>query len=224
MPGELCRYYIAELVSVLEFMHSKQIVHRDLKPENILLNKNYHLKVVSLSNSTNLNQTDFGDSRQMNDEPEEEVIVADDDDRNSLFGDDEARGNRKSFVGTALYISPEMLLQNTFYPASDLWALGCIIYQLHLGVTPFTGSVDYEVFEKIQKRKISFPKELDKETIDIIDKLLQLNHEARLGAGEPGSKNDYAALKRHPYFKGIDFATLDKKLPPLAAERFSAYF
>jgi len=39
-----------------------------------------------------------------------------------------------------------MLQENKFYPASDLWALGCIIYQMRVGVTPFMGSVDYEVF------------------------------------------------------------------------------
>jgi serine/threonine protein kinase len=46
-PPELARFYAAEIVSALEFMHSKRIVHRDLKPENILLDKNYHIKVVS---------------------------------------------------------------------------------------------------------------------------------------------------------------------------------
>lgn len=64
-----------------------------------------------------------------------------------MFGEEtEQRQQRKSFVGTALYISPEMLHENKFYPASDLWALGCIIYQMRVGVTPFMGSVDYEVF------------------------------------------------------------------------------
>jgi serine/threonine protein kinase len=37
----------------------------------------------------------------------------------------EARG---TFVGTPLYVSPEMLEDNVALPASDLWALGCIIY------------------------------------------------------------------------------------------------
>lgn len=77
-----------------------------------------------------------------------EEEIAEDDNRNSLFGDEseQRQGGRKSFVGTALYISPEMLQENKFYPASDLWALGCIIYQMRVGVTPFMGSVDYEVF------------------------------------------------------------------------------
>lgn len=43
---KLAQFYVAELVSVLEYMHSKGVVHRDLKPENILLSKDYHLKLV----------------------------------------------------------------------------------------------------------------------------------------------------------------------------------
>lgn len=47
LPAALARFYTAEMVSGLEFMHSKRVVHRDLKPENILLDKNCHLKLVS---------------------------------------------------------------------------------------------------------------------------------------------------------------------------------
>ena len=43
------RFYAAEIVSALIYMHKKRIVHRDLKPENILLNSEYHLKIVSNS-------------------------------------------------------------------------------------------------------------------------------------------------------------------------------
>lgn len=48
MPVELVRYYVAEIVSSLEYMVSKGIIHRDLKPENILLAEDYHLKIVRL--------------------------------------------------------------------------------------------------------------------------------------------------------------------------------
>jgi serine/threonine protein kinase len=37
---------VAEIVSALEFIHSKGIAHRDLKPENILLDGTYHIKIV----------------------------------------------------------------------------------------------------------------------------------------------------------------------------------
>lgn len=46
LPIELVRFYTAELVSALEFIHSKGIAHRDLKPENIMIDGKYHLKIV----------------------------------------------------------------------------------------------------------------------------------------------------------------------------------
>lgn len=50
----LARYYAAEMVSALEYMHGKLVVHRDFKPENILLDKNSRLKLVSFNSLKNL--------------------------------------------------------------------------------------------------------------------------------------------------------------------------
>lgn len=51
------------------------------------------------------------------------------DDRNSLFQeDDQNKAPRGSFVGTPLYVAPEMLNENRSGPSNDMWALGCIIY------------------------------------------------------------------------------------------------
>lgn len=44
---------------------------------------------------------------------------------------------KSSFVGTAQYISPELLDQNMCGPQADLWALGCTAYELITGKTPF---------------------------------------------------------------------------------------
>jgi serine/threonine protein kinase len=48
MPLDLVRFYAAEIISALEYMHDKCIIHRDLKPENILISDNWHLKIVML--------------------------------------------------------------------------------------------------------------------------------------------------------------------------------
>ncbi len=50
LPADLVKFYTAEIVSALEFMHEKRIAHRDLKPENILLTKDFHCKLVSVNN------------------------------------------------------------------------------------------------------------------------------------------------------------------------------
>jgi serine/threonine protein kinase len=55
-------------------------------------------------------------------------------------GGDKARG---TFVGTPLYVSPEMLNANQSGPYTDLWALGCILYQCLTGDVPFRANFDY---------------------------------------------------------------------------------
>ena len=60
--------------------------------------------------------------------------------------------------------------------------------------------------------------------VDIINKLLQLDPRHRLGAGENGTDNDYEALKRHPFFSGINFDTLKETSPPIPRDRFMRYF
>jgi 3-phosphoinositide dependent protein kinase-1 len=64
------------------------------------------------------------------------------------FGQTGSKNNerRGTFVGTAYYVSPEMLKENIAAPASDIWALGCIIYRMLTGDVPFSGSTDYQTF------------------------------------------------------------------------------
>jgi 3-phosphoinositide dependent protein kinase-1 len=109
---------------------------------------------------------------------------------------------RDTFVGTPLYVSPEMLHETKSLPASDLWALGCIIYRMHVGVVPFEDKSETGTFDKILNRQLAFPAEanLSDATKDVIDKLLQVNPFKRLGAGRPGTPNDLTALKSHQYF------------------------
>lgn len=47
------------------------------------------------------------------------------------------RERKNSFVGTAQYVSPELLTDKSALYGSDLWAIGCIIYQMISGLPPF---------------------------------------------------------------------------------------
>lgn len=100
------RFYSAEIVSALEYLHEIGIIHRDLKPENILLSEDMHIRI-----------TDFGTAK--------------------VLSSDNKKVRANSFVGTAQYVSPELLTDKSACKSSDLWALGCIIYQLVAGLPPF---------------------------------------------------------------------------------------
>lgn len=179
MDEECVRFYTAEIVEALEYLHSKGVVHRDLKPENILLSADWHIKL-----------TDFGTAKVLGTE------------RN-------ARSN--SFVGTAEYVSPELISTKETSCASDLWALGSIVYQMCANRLPFRGKTEFLTFNKVSSRDLSFPVNFPPLAKDLIENLLVLRPDGRLGAREGG----YEELKNHPFFKGITWGSLRDQKPPL---------
>merc|ERR1719235_2898915 len=65
-----------------------------------------------------------------------------------------------SFVGTALYVAPEVLEGEEVEGAGfsvDLWALGCITFQMLTGTTPFKAANEYWTFQRILNLDLSFP-------------------------------------------------------------------
>jgi serine/threonine protein kinase len=111
-------------------------------------------------------------------------------------------------VGSEYYISPEMLENRTYSYASDLWALGIMIYQFFAGKVPFKGKNQEETFELIKKCQLSIPEEIPQSAKDLIAALLVKQPESRLGA------QDILDVKSHPFFDGIDFSTIEEQLPP----------
>ena len=99
--------------------------------------------------------------------------------------------------------------------ASDLWALGCIIFECLTGGPAFTGRNRFEIEDKILCSEVEFPPDFDKDAKDLVQKLLQVHPEDRLGAGKPGSKNDLKALKKHKFFKNKKFSQSAKMVPAL---------
>ena len=59
-------------------------------------------------------------------------------------------------MGTAQYVSPEILTGRGSSRASDLWAIGCVLYQMITGMSPFQSQSEYLIFQKIQKLEYSF--------------------------------------------------------------------
>ncbi|XP_037950154.1 3-phosphoinositide-dependent protein kinase 1 [Teleopsis dalmanni] len=127
----------------------------------------------------------------------------------------QSRYHRKrhgSFVGTAQYVSPEVLQNGIISPAADLWAVGCILYQMISGLPPFRGTNDYAIFKEILACDLEFPEGFDKDAEDLVRKLLKLNPRERLGANDISGY--YASIRSHPFFANIDFDTVREQTPP----------
>lgn len=188
---ECTKFYSAEILRGLEYLHGLGIIHRDLKPENILLDEKMHVLI-----------TDFGCTKILK-EPDVPL------NENETY----VRPRKNSFVGTAQYLSPEILTDRNASRSSDLWALGCIIYQMVAGLPPFRARNDYMIFQKIQKLDYEVPDGFSELAKDLVEKLLVLDPTQRLGAQDEHGAG-YPSIRAHPFFKGVDFETLHEQTPP----------
>lgn len=187
LDEECSKYYGAQILDAVEFMHSKGVVHRDLKPENILLDDRMRIKI-----------TDFGTAKLLTKEVD-------------------ANGNKlktfpkdiraSSFVGTAEYVSPELLAEKYQGKPCDIWAFGCIIYQLIAGRPPFKAANEYLTFQKIIKLQYSYPPGFPFNTRDLLKHVLLL---------DPNSRWTIPKIKSHVFFEGVDWnrQAIWKSKPP----------
>ena len=120
-----------------------------------------------------------------------------------------------TFVGTAEYISPEVIGDRPAEFGTDIWAFGVMLYQMYFNDTPFKAATTYLTFRNIEKPQISFPNnKISDQAKDLILKILVVEPKQRLGGGEPGTKYDIANLKKHPFFKKIKWNNLYNTSPP----------
>lgn len=131
------RYIIYQTLKCLKYMHSAEVLHWDLKPSNILLNAECHAKVA-----------DFGLARSL------------------LQGDDDSAPLLTDYVATRWYRAPEILLgSHSYTKAVDMWSIGCIIGEMHLGKPMFWGKSTLDQIEKVFT-VTGMPSKSDIEAID----------------------------------------------------------
>ncbi|KAI8973042.1 kinase-like domain-containing protein [Pilobolus umbonatus] len=167
-----------------ELLLAIEHIHNRGVIHSILLDDDMHIKV-----------TDFGSAKIINESEVSEPTQS------------------RSFVGTAEYVSPELLKSEPVSKEADLWALGCVIFQMLTGKSPFKAATDYLIFQKIKNLEYTMPTDLPDLGKDIIQKLLLKDPESRLGSESTGG---LTALKNHPFFHGIDWDHLfESSAPPL---------
>ncbi|XP_068664307.1 serine/threonine-protein kinase D6PKL2-like [Aristolochia californica] len=123
-----------------------------------------------------------------------------------------------SFVGTHEYLAPEIVSGEGHGSAVDWWTLGVFIFELRYGFTPFRGTDNEMTLANIVARALEFPKEppVSSNVRDLIAGLLVKDPARRLG-----STMGAAAIKRHPFFHGVNWALLRCMTPPYKPQPFS---
>ncbi|KAK9837045.1 hypothetical protein WJX84_010231, partial [Apatococcus fuscideae] len=138
---------------------------------------------------------------------------------------DSSREEKRKAVGTPDYLAPELLLGTGHGPEVDWWSLGAILYEFVTGCPPFNADMPEEIFENILNRSIIWPEDADDmspDCTDLIDRLLAVDPCSRLGHRGAGE------IKLHPWFKGLDWATLSRQkaafIPALNNAYDTSYF
>ena len=116
-----------------------------------------------------------------------------------------------SYCGTPEYLAPEMISHAGHDKTVDWWAVGILIYEMMIGVTPFFNKNRQVLMSKIKHSRIVFPDRrtyritYSDDAVDLISKLLKKNKEDRLGA-----VNDSQDILAHPWFSSLDLNALER--------------
>jgi mono/diheme cytochrome c family protein len=173
---------VASLADAVEYAHGHKVVHRDLKPANILLTPQGTPKI-----------TDFGLAKLM--QPEAVTLTQ--------SGD---------AVGTPVYMSPEQATGRAeeVGPATDVFGLGAILYDLLTGLPPFEGRTVAEVLEKARAGRVRPPRAIDRRVPPALERVC-----LRAMAADPAQRHPSAAalaqdlrryLRRSPRRAGLRLA------------------
>lgn len=173
------RFYAAEIVLVLEYLHEVQggVAYRDLKPENLLLDEEGHIKLV-----------DFGFAKRL-----------------GRGGSEEGGRPQETYTlcGTPEYLAPEVIHNKGHTTAVDWWALGILIYEFLTGYPPFWHQNPLEIYKQIVEKPVIFPQDpaISPEAKDIIRSFCNADRSRRLGNISGGA----AKVKEHPFFRGVNW-------------------
>ncbi len=148
LPPRRAMEIVADICAALDFSHRHGIVHRDIKPANVMLNRAGAVKVM-----------DFGIARSVADGQATMTATA-------------------AVIGTAQYLSPEQARGEAVDARSDVYATGCVLYELLCGAPPFTGdspvAIAYQHVREAPKppseTKPGLPKEMDAIVLKALNK------------------------------------------------------
>ncbi|MEZ6185532.1 MAG: protein kinase [Planctomycetota bacterium] len=134
MPVDRALGIVRQVLLALSEAHKKSIVHRDLKPANILLEDGDLVRV-----------TDFGIAKILEEEPSEKGTAS------------ELTGNQ--VIGTPFYMAPEQARGQQIDLRTDIYAMGCVLYELLTATRPFSGDSALDVLMKQAHKEVEPPRQ-----------------------------------------------------------------
>ena len=125
IPAEIILDIASQIAAALDAPHSKGIIHRDLKPSNVKVTPGGMVKVL-----------DFGIAKLLQSSDEET-------DRRTTIS------RQNVVLGTVAYMSPEQARGWAIDTRTDIWAFGCVLYEMLAGIPAFQGETPTDIVVKI---------------------------------------------------------------------------
>ncbi|XP_072480064.1 G protein-coupled receptor kinase 5 isoform X2 [Notamacropus eugenii] len=128
-------------------------------------------------------------------------------------------------VGTVGYMAPEVLNNQRYGLSPDYWGLGCLIFEMIAGQSPFRGRKERVKREEVDRRVLEaeevYSHKFSDEAKSICKMLLAKDAKQRLGCREEGA----AEVKRHPFFRNMNFKRLEAGMldPPFVPDPRAVY-
>lgn len=133
-----------------------------------------------------------------------------------------------SVVGSPDYMSPEVLAEHGYGQEVDWWSVGCLCFELVLGIPPFTGQSIQEVFDNIANWETRLPQILEQYSSYLSPPCYNLLCGLLCDPSKRLGKNGISEIQNHPFFEGLDWTRLEEEEPPfvprLENEEDTSYF